>query len=93
MKLKEKLKKKVVRLDHLQSVVFTHIQEVGGLDQNETMQLLINLALVSEWRNLQDENPLDVAAIFKELSNVQKTLDLVNLLSSRLKEIKDNERA
>jgi transcriptional regulator NrdR family protein len=93
MKLKEKLKKKVIRLDHLQSVVFTHIQEVGDLSQTETMQLLINLALISEWRNLQDENPLDVAAIFKELSDVQKTLDLVNLLSSRLKEIKDDERA
>jgi hypothetical protein len=56
------------------------------------MQLLINLALISEWRNLQDENPLDVAAIFKELSDVQKTLDLVGLLSSRLEEIKSNER-
>lgn len=92
MKLKEKLKKKVIRLDHLQSVVFTHIQEVGNISQTETMQLLINLALISEWRNLQDENPLDVAAIFKELSDVQKTLDLVNLLSSRLEEIKSNER-
>jgi transcriptional regulator NrdR family protein len=92
MKLKEKLKKKVIRLDHLQSVVFTHIQEVGNISQTETMQLLINLALISEWRNLQDENPLDVAAIFKELSDVQKTLDLVGLLSSRLEEIKSNER-